>query len=785
MKTICKLILILFFYSNTFIFSQEKRDSILPVKKILKLLEDRYNVSFSFGDKTVENISTRLPKKDLTLDEALDFLNSNTNLSFDILSNRFISIKKQEEVIVSEFFEDLNEVSVTGFLTSGISKNKDGSLELKTKNLGILPGLIEPDVLQAIQALPGVVSASESISDLNIRGGTHDQNLILFDGIRMYQSGHFFGLITAFNPHLNYKTKLSKNGISSKYGENISSVIDMKLPNKISDKTQINIGGNLLSFDFLGILPLSKKIELQIATRRSNTDFLKTFTFNEYFNRAFQEADINSAFDRGFLSAKNEKFSFYDVFTKFLYRINDKNLFKLVLLNIENNLNYEENLKIDDDITNDDTIIGNSVIEQKNFSLGITYEGSWNSWLTTEAKIYTSRYNLISTYYNYDETNINLRAQANEVIDNGFKLDTNFEISKKTNVSTGYHFSQIGISNTDGFEILFASNLKQVLNTHSLYSQLNYNEEDFYLKAGLRANYYEKFGRLFLEPRFAFNYKLSNTISFEINSSLRSQATSQIIDLDADFLGIERERWVLAGQNPVTGDNFPIITNQQIGVGGYYKKDGWLINVEAYHKLVNNINSKSQGFQNRILNLVYNLNESSFVGSYRVKGVDLLIQKKINNLRIGLGYSYTKNDYIFEDLNNGNPFPSNFDIRNVLNVSSTYIYNNFDFAIGFNWYSGKPYTEIKEFTENNDPVFRFLDVNNSRQKDYYRLDASVNYNFKIGNVNLISGISVWNILNRRNILNTYYSREFLNFDFVKTENTSLGLTPNLSLRVKF
>jgi len=93
--------------------------------------------------------------------------------------------------------------------------------------MGILPGVIEPDVLQTLQQIPGINSSDESVSSLNVRGGTHDQNLFIWNGIKMYQTGHFFGLLSAFNPNLANTISLSKNGTSAFYGESVSSVVDL------------------------------------------------------------------------------------------------------------------------------------------------------------------------------------------------------------------------------------------------------------------------------------------------------------------------------------------------------------------------------------------------------------------------------------------------------------------------------------------------------------------------------------------------------------------------------
>ena len=119
--------------------------------------------------------------------------------------------------------EKLDEVLITSYLSRGITKNTNGSLTVDYNEFDILPGLIEPDVLQTIQALPGIQSIEERVSFLNIRGGTNDQNLILLDGVKMYQSGHFFGLISAFNPFLTQRVTVVKNGTPAACIQNLDS----------------------------------------------------------------------------------------------------------------------------------------------------------------------------------------------------------------------------------------------------------------------------------------------------------------------------------------------------------------------------------------------------------------------------------------------------------------------------------------------------------------------------------------------------------------------------------
>ncbi|MGY8914143.1 MAG: carboxypeptidase-like regulatory domain-containing protein, partial [Flavobacteriales bacterium] len=170
-----------------------------------------------------------------------------------------------KQILLVPNYEELDEVILFKLLTTGLSQQRDGSILLTIDDFGILPGLIEPDVLQTVQALPGIKSIDETVSDINVRGGTNDQNLILWDGIKMYQSGHFFGLISAFNPYLTDKVTIIKNGTSAQYGDGVSSIINMESQNNIHDAFFGGAGFNLISGDVYAHVPLSSKLAFQFS----------------------------------------------------------------------------------------------------------------------------------------------------------------------------------------------------------------------------------------------------------------------------------------------------------------------------------------------------------------------------------------------------------------------------------------------------------------------------------------------------------------------------------------
>ena len=138
--------------------------------------------------------------------------------------------------------------------------------------------------------------------------------------------------------------------------------------------------------------------------------------------------------------------------------------------------------------------------------------------------------------------------------------------------------------------------------------------------------------------------------------------------------------------------------------------------------------------------------------------------------------------YKRQNLNNAEEFPNNIDIRNIINFSGTYTYNNFNIAFGLNWHSGYPFTEAIGLNTIGNGI-EFEAPNSSTVKDFLRLDSSVTYNFKISNADVKLGISVWNILNNENVIDVYSVIE--NGEIFEIENTSLGITPNASFRVEF
>ena len=679
-------------------------------------------------------------------------------------------------ILLSPNYQQLDEVVVYQFLTTGITKEPDASIGLNTDKFGILPGLIEPDVLQTIQALPGIKSVDETVSDINVRGGTNDQNLVLWDGIKMYHSGHFFGLISAFNPYLIENVNIIKNGTSVQYGDGVSSVININTRNKISDSFVGGAGFNLLSGDVFGQLPLSKKISVQFSGRRSTTDFINTPTYNRFFDKVFQDSEVkeNENSPNPENTVRDEDFYFYDFTGKLLYDINENQKARLSFINTNNHLKYTEK-------TGDGT--AKSLLDQTNLSFGGSLESKWTPRWSTHLNLYYTRYNL-------DSQNIPSPSQqlyqSNQVLEKAIKLNTYYHLGQNLGWLNGYQLNEVGITNfTQVSQPSFKSNIKGVIMTHSLFSELDYKSknEKFHARGGLRLNYiknlktFKTFDEVILEPRLNMNYALTDGFKAELLGEFKSQTTNQIIDLEQNFLGIEKRRWMLSDN-----DVLPITKSKQISLGLNYDKNTLYVGVEGFYKKVDGISTATQGFQNQD-------QFSGEIGKYDVSGIEFLINKKTATYSTWLSYAYNTNNYTFENIT-PQQFPNNLDIRHTLTFAGTYTYKGFRMGLGANYHTGRPYTKPQE---GNNAIIRnvfpnqinYMEPNSSRLPAYLRADASFIYNFKMGQgIRSSVGASVLNLLNKKNILNIYYRINEEN-EIETIERVSLGITPNFSFRMSF
>lgn len=831
---------IIFLLGSTFLcplFAQLQSEQI-ALATYLKKIEKEYDVLFSYADEKLEDIQLPAFQNFNKLEKHLDYLQSNTPFDYLLQSETYILVvPKQEQknvcvelvdvftreliyngrikigeatyfaeqdgqfmipieavpklalinsegyrstfanlktkdhqtclkVYLHSSYEILEEVFLTNLLTKGIQKIASGGLEINYKEFGLLPGLVEPDVLQSLQALPGITSRKESVSYLNVRGGTHDQNLFLWDGIKMYNTSHFFGMISAFNPYMTEKVSLIKNGTSAKYGDGVSSLINMKTSNQIAKQLKAQVGVNLMNVDAIVEAPLFKNASIEFSSRQSVNSLWESPTYNRYFDKVFQNTEVTD-----FPSAtaqQNDDFSFFDATLSYKHQLSQKDFIKANVFYAEDQFGLNR-FELQDNRVNTRT----SNLAQTNIAGGIFYERNWSRSTISQLQFYSSRYN--QSAENINLLNQQRLEQINEVREIGFRLNTQTQLSSTIAIENGYQYNETGVLNSENInDPAFFSEVRNSILTHSIYSQLNYQSPNQLLNLNLggRLNHFSKFDEFRFEPRFNLSYQFVPDLYIEVLAEQKSQVTSQRIDLQTDFLGVENRRWVLS--NP---ENRPVIESQQISAGFNFIKSSWFINADLYYKKVDGITSRGQGFQNQ-----FEFAETH--GNYDVIGVDFLVNKNFDPISGWISYSWSENNYHFDQLNPSR-FRNNLDLRHVVATGISYEKNGFKVSAGFNWHSGVVTTLQAENQDLLPEEIQFEAPNAHRLKDYFRLDVSSTYAFSLfKNTSALAGISFLNLLNNNNIYNEFY-RIGANQNVHTFQQNGLRFTPNLLFRIRF
>lgn len=732
-------------------------DTGKPIENALLTIEGTTNTTF-----TDVNGHFKLPKV------------SSNNIKIQHPSYNSITLYPKELYVVDcpkfrlqAIIQSLDEVITQRYIATGIIKKNDGTIQIKPKKFGILPGLIEPDVLQTMQQVPGIISVDETISNINVRGGTHDQNLFLWNGMRIFQTGHFFGLISAFNPSLSQEITISKNGSSAFFGESVSSLVTISSRSNTIEETHSSLSSNLISAEFFSKIKLSDKANVTVAGRRSLTDFFSSPTYKNYSNRIFQNTVITDLNDNQIINYNNDvDFYFYDASLQYQQKIGTKNELNIDFLVIENSLDFNQTVA---------NFSENSKLTQQNFGSTFRWKTNWNENNFTEITAYLSQYDLQSN--NKSIENDQILSQRNKVLDYSLKIKSSNKLSSSFTLNSGYQFNETGVTNFDEINLpIFSRTITNVLLTHAGIVEGIYEPESkkTLITAGLRANFFDKFNEFVLEPRLQFNQSLTSSIKLEILAEQKSQTLSQIIDLQQDFLGVEKRRWTLANNNTI-----PIQKSNQFSIGFNFKKNNWLITLDNFYKKITGITTSSQGFQNQ-----FELEKS--VGDYQVFGTEFLIQKSFNRFYTWLSYSFNDNKYDFNQLTNSN-FPNNFEVTHAISWAGIYEWKQVKFALGTKWHTGRPITTPIAFTvTETEPNILYNSPNNSKLEDYFQVNFSASKKWNLSDtMKLETAVSVLNLLNTKNSINRFYRVSSANNSVESVDTFSLEMTPNFNIKLSF
>ncbi|MGV3696625.1 TonB-dependent receptor plug domain-containing protein [Flavobacterium sp.] len=731
------------------------------IEKVLSDVEAKFDVKYSYADSIITGKKISLRNTLYSLGEINSEIARQTQLKIVQIDRRFYSVLQEESTPVKNYV--LDSVLVEGFLAKGINKTNEKVI-LYPKKIETLPGVTDADILLTLQQLPGVKSPNETAGGLHIRGSTPDQNLILWDGIRLYHPGHLFGMISAINPNVDQTVNYYNKATNPKFGERISSVIDIKTSNDIAGKTKVNAGINALNADVYVQTPLLKdKLGLQLSGRKSFTEAFQSPTFNQLAKKVFQNTSFNDFDDQN-------TFGFQDYSAKLNFKPNDRSEFSLSGLWIDNNLDFKNR--------SEDSVVTSQAMVISNFGLSLNWFQKYNARFQHRLLIFYSAYD-----FDYER-----RQQAspiefegyrklNRSIDSGAEWNFAYEINQRLKLDFGYQVFGNDVShlfNSYNQNLGLVLDLRQNYNiSHVGYTLLKYEFQKWNFEIGARYNHYVQIQDNSFEPRILLQRKLSDAFVVQASYERKSQISGQIREDFANDLSLENYVWVMSAK-----DSYPVQKANQFTMGFIYKRNSWLLDVDAYYKTITGITSFTFDFQNQFDLEIHK-------GNGFTKGFDVLLQKSAPSWRAWATYTYQDSQNRFDGINGDQYFRINSNTKHAVNFSLYKKWNRLNLALGWFWRTGKPFSTLNTSNE-------IASYNSETLPDYHRLDVSAFYQFK--NQKKITykiGVSVYNLYNRHKIISREFERKYTDLgDFIAPKYTlqdyySLGITPNIFLRVSF
>ena len=607
--------------------------------------------------------------------------------------------------------------------------SETGTHELSMAKVKSLPVLLgEVDIIKTAQLLPGIQSGSEGSSGLYVRGGGPDQNLILLDGVPIYNANHLFGFFSVFNADAINSVKLIKSGFPAEYGGRLSSVIDIRMNE-----------GNMKKLHGEGSVGvISSKLMLNGPIIKDKTSFMVTArrTYIDLLARPF----INIA------NRKNENkvsggYFFYDVNAKVNHIINSKNRVYLSGYMGNDKFYLKEKFHFTD--------LNTKMIEET--EAGMKWGNKimalrWNHKFG--AKLFA---NTTINYSNY-RFSTGLATKVSEV-GNEKNPSENFSFEYLSgitdwggNINFHYyphpkHEIKFGVSETYHTFIPGVNQLKinqQSANTDTSYGSSRtyahefsgYIRDDFKIGSRFMANlgvhlsnfYVRKKLYNSLQPRASVNYKLDE------NSSIKASyvRTAQFLHLLTNTsVGLPTDLWV-----PVT-DSVPPQKGNQFSLGyARQLEKGYRISTEAYYKTMDNLIEYKEGAS--FFGSNKDWEQLIEIGNGYSYGIEFLLEKKTGKTTGWIGYTLSWTNRKFSAINDGKEFPYRYDRRHDISFVLTHKFND-KVDIGVVWVYGtgnavtlalQKYNPLAG-TEVQD-IEHIAGRNNYRMPSYHRLDLGVN-----------------------------------------------------------
>ncbi len=654
-----------------------------------------------------------------------------------------------QEVVVQAEIEQANVQNTE------ISTNK---LEIKT--IQKIPAFLgEVDIIKSLQLLPGVSTVGEGAGGFNVRGGSVGQNLILLDEAPVYNSSHLLGFFSVFNPDAVKDVKLYKGGIPARYGGRLSSLLDVRMKEGNSKRTEVTGGiGSIFSRIAVEAPIIKDKSSFIIAARRSYIDILaRPFVKLLQDGGALNFYDItlkanytinskNRVYLSGYFGRDNFKFDKNQGFSwgnstgtlRWNHVFNDRlfSNFTAVFSNYDYSLQFGRDDK--------DSFKWNSVISNYMFKPSFTYFINSNNELNFGAE---------SIYYvfepanafgvsNGSPTDVSIPKKYN--LENALYVSNSQKITKAFSIDYGVRYSffhYLGPDSTYTYKTVKVGERKQIVDR-------KYNQS-----GDVIASYNN------LEPRFSFKFQASDKASIKGSYNRMVQYLHLISNTTASN---PLDVW-----NPSTNNVKPQLSDQY--TIGYFRDLGkdknYELSVETYYRSNQNQVDYING-ADLLLNRY--LEGDLLSGEGRAYGLEGYFQKKSGRLTGWVSYTLARTEMKVNGINRGEWYPTRFNQTHNFKVAAFYELNKrWSVSADFVYVSGTPATFPTSRAVVQGVVVPY-NANDSRGNvnlpDYHRLDISFRLEGKKekrGHLRKNSDywvFGIYNVYARQNPFSIYFSQ---------------------------
>ncbi|CAD5266768.1 MULTISPECIES: TonB-dependent receptor [unclassified Imperialibacter] len=636
------------------------------------------------------------------------------------LSIRLIPQSMLDEIVVTaeEDLVDMPQMSKIGIPVDQI------------KSLPALAG--EVDIFKALQLMPGIQSGSEGSSGLYVRGGGPDQNLILLDGVPVYNASHLFGFFSVFNADAINNVEVIKGGFPARYGGRLSSVIDISM--KEGNNRELKGTGSI------GLI--SSKLTLEGPLKKEKSSFIVSArrTYIDILARPLIKANTDGDETAGYF--------FYDLNAKVNYTFSDRDRIYLSTYTGDDKA-YAR--------SKDFYVSDNTRYDYKDeFGLkwgNITSAFRWNHVFSP--KIFSNvtatyskyQFDIFQEYYNKTTTPTETTEDSGATrYFSGIQdlaLKTDFEFTPHVDHQLRAGASAIHHTFNPGILAYTASNDADTTlgSTKTRGLELaTYFEDDWTISKAIRVNagvhfsafnvnniWYQK-----VQPRINARYLFGNGLAIKASYATMAQFIHLLTN---SSIGLPTDLWV-----PATKNIKPQYSSQvAIGVAKNITKT-YEVSIEAYYKDMTNLIEYSEGAS--YIDPQKDWQSKVSTGNGVSYGTELLIQKKTGRFSGWIGYTLSRTERTFPDLNFGKTYPYKYDRRHDVSLVGIYkVRDDFEFSATWVYGTGNAVSLPEERYAGQGHSYstgpggqtyyyynELLDYpsrNNYRMRAYHRLDISV------------------------------------------------------------